>query len=103
MAIDGSDLQQVALERPHVLALNDSSVMRKAIQRILAQDFIVIKAKDGDGAWEIFTSQHAIQVVFADLMMPNRHGFQLLRDIRESVHPRINRLPVIIMTGQFFL
>jgi CheY-like chemotaxis protein len=56
MAIDGSDLQQVALERPHVLMVDDTSVMRKAIQRILAQDFIVIEAKDGGGAWEIITS-----------------------------------------------
>jgi len=99
MATDGSHLQQVALERRHALVVDDTSVMRKAIQRILAQDFIVIEAKHGDGVWEIITSQHPIQMVFVDLMIPNRNGFQLPRDIRESAHPCINRLPVILMTG----
>jgi CheY-like chemotaxis protein len=70
MATDGSHLQQVALERRHALVVDDTSVMRKAIQRILAQDFIVIEAKHGDGVWEIITSQHTIQVVFVDLMYP---------------------------------
>ncbi len=93
------DTQDVALEKPKVLVVDDSQVMRKAIQRILARDFVLIEAEDGNAAWQIICQDHAIQVVFADLMMPNKNGFQLLRDIRESVHARISRLPVIIMTG----
>ncbi|MGH8501935.1 MAG: GGDEF domain-containing response regulator [Gammaproteobacteria bacterium] len=89
----------VALEKPGVLVVDDSQVMRRAIQRILGQDFAVIEAEDGKVAWDILAREHAIQVVFSDLMMPNKNGFELLRDIRESVYARINRLPVIIMTG----
>ncbi len=99
MAGNDLDMHQITLEKPSVLVVDDSQVMRKAIQRILGQDFTVIEAKDGNIAWEIISRDHTIQVVFADLTMPNRNGFQLLRDIRESAHARINRLPVIIMTG----
>jgi len=89
----------VALEKPSVLVVDDSNVMRRAIQRILSQDFTVIEAADDNVAWDILARENGIQVVFSDLMMPNKNGFELLRDIRESAQVRINRLPVIIMTG----
>jgi two-component system, cell cycle response regulator len=93
------DMGPVTLARTGVLVVDDSQVVRKAIQRILAPEFAVSEAKDGASGWDIIARDHDIQVVFSDLMMPNKNGFELLRDIRESVHPRINRLPVIIMTG----
>lgn len=99
MTTDHVEMHQVTLARPGVLVVDDSQVVRKAIQRILARDFTVTEAKDGESGWDIISRDHEIQVVFADLMMPNKNGFELLRDIRESVHARINRLPVIIMTG----
>ncbi len=89
----------VELEKPVVLIVDDSAMMRRALQRILDEEFAIIEAKDGVDAWKIIQREHGIQVVFTDLMMPNKNGFQLLRDIRESVHTRINQLPVIILTG----
>ena len=40
-----------------------------------------------------------IKVVFSDLVMPRMNGFELLRNIRESIHTRISQLPVVIITG----
>ncbi|AOU99119.1 diguanylate cyclase response regulator [Acidihalobacter yilgarnensis] len=89
----------VALQRPRILIVDDSPTMCLAMSRLLAGDFEVVEANDGDAAWDIISSDASIQVVFTDLMMPAMNGFQLLRLIRESVHPRINQLPVIIITG----
>ncbi len=89
----------VELEKPVILVVDDSAMMRRALQRILDEEFTIVEARDGLEAWEIIQREHGVQVVFTDLMMPNKNGFQLLRDIRDSVHTRINQLPVIILTG----
>ncbi|WP_455381002.1 GGDEF domain-containing response regulator [Acidihalobacter prosperus] len=89
----------LALQRPRILVVDDSPTMCLAISRLLAGDFEVVEANDGDTAWDIISTDASIQVVFTDLMMPAMNGFQLLRLIRESVHPRINQLPVILITG----
>ncbi|OBS09240.1 diguanylate cyclase response regulator [Acidihalobacter prosperus] len=89
----------MALQRPRILIVDDSPTMCLAMSRLLAGDFEVVEANDGDAAWDIISSDASIQVVFTDLMMPSLNGFQLLRLIRESVHPRINQLPVVIITG----
>ncbi len=89
----------VELEKPVILVVDDSAMMRRALQRILDEEFSIIEAKDGVEAWDVIQREHGVQVVFTDLMMPNKNGFQLLRDIRDSVHARINQLPVIILTG----
>jgi diguanylate cyclase (GGDEF)-like protein len=91
--------QAVPLEKPVILVVDDSAMMRRAVNRTLCDEFRVIEAKDGNEAWDIIGREHGIQVIFSDLMMPNKNGFQLLRDIRESIHSRINQLPVILLTG----
>ncbi len=93
------DTQNITLPKPRILVVDDSRTMRKAMRRLLCQDFDVVEAEDGEEAWKVITEDHSIQVVFSDLMMPNMNGFQLLRNIRESIHNRINQLPVIIITG----
>ncbi len=93
------DTQTMTLPKPRILVVDDSRTMRKAMRRLLCQDFDVVEAEDGEEAWKLITEDQSIQVVFSDLMMPNMNGFQLLRNIRESIHSRINQLPVIIITG----
>lgn len=96
---DDSGIGDYALERPRLLIVDDSPTMCRAMSRLLTDDFNVVEAGDGEAAWEIISSDTTIQAVFSDLMMPGLNGFQLLRLIRESVHPRIRQLPVVIVTG----
>ncbi|MEN8129054.1 MAG: response regulator, partial [Pseudomonadota bacterium] len=94
-----TNLTEVTPDKPVVLIVDDARTMRASIDRILREDFDTLEAKDGDEAWEIITRQSTLHVVLSDLMMPNKNGFQLLRQIRESDHDQINQLPVIIITG----
>jgi two-component system response regulator CpxR len=48
-----------------------------------------------DGAAVATASLDAIDLVILDLMLPNRSGFDLLRDIR-----RVSQLPVILLTAR---
>ena len=94
-----SNPQHITLEKPSILIVDDSAIMRKSMVKILCEEFNIVEAKDGVEGWENLVRDHSIQVVIADLMMPHKNGFQLLREIRESVHERINQLPVIIITS----
>jgi two-component system, cell cycle response regulator len=91
--------ENYTIERPRILVVEDSPTMRKAIRRLLSNDFQVLEADDGDTGWEQIRDDPSIQVVFTDLIMPRMNGFMLLRQIRESIHERISGLPVIIITG----
>lgn len=103
MAVTEKELRDqddhVAIAKPRVLVVDDSRVMRKSIIRLLSDDFDVVEASDGDIGWETLIEDDGIQVIFADLMMPNTDGFALLRQIRNSEDSRINQLPVIIITS----
>ncbi|MCK4744337.1 MAG: diguanylate cyclase [Sulfuriflexus sp.] len=84
---------------PHLLVVDDSRLMRRAIGKILGKEYRITEAEDGKVAWELLQSSNDIQVVFSDLSMPNLDGFGLLELIRNSEDPSINELPVIIITG----
>ena len=90
---------QIEIHKPRILIVDDSKTMRRAMRRLLVQDFDVLEAEDGKQAWQLISDDQSIQAVFSDLVMPNMNGFELLRRVRESIHSRISQLPVVIITG----
>lgn len=87
-------------QKPKILAVDDSRVMRRAMSKILSKDYDVIEAENGEDAWTILLNDSSIQVIFTDLNMPFLDGFGLLQRIRESDDPRLQETPVIIITGK---
>jgi two-component system, cell cycle response regulator len=83
-----------------VLFVDDSRLMRYAGSRFLHDHCDVVLAEDGRQAWERLNSDHRISLVFTDLMMPVMDGHELIRRIRSSPRPAINRLPVLVVTSQ---
>lgn len=83
-----------------ILAVDDSRVMLVAASKALRDEFEVIKAADGQIAWDLLQQHPEISVVFSDLAMPNMNGYDLLDAIRKSENPQISKLPVVILTGQ---
>lgn len=87
-------------QKPKILAVDDSRVMRRAMSKILSSDYDVIEAENGEDAWTILLNDSSISVVFTDLNMPFLDGFGLLQRIRESDDARLQETPVIIITGK---
>lgn len=83
-----------------ILAVDDSRVMRRAINKILSSQYKVIEAEHGEDAWALLEHHQDIQIVFTDLSMPYLDGYGLLERIRASDEERIASLPVIIITGK---
>ncbi len=87
-------------QKATILAVDDSRVMLVAAAKALKAEFEVLKASDGEEAWEIIQQHPEISVVFSDLSMPNMDGYDLLAAVRGSDNPQIAKLPVVILTGQ---
>jgi two-component system cell cycle response regulator len=85
--------------QPHLLVVDDSRLMRRAIVKILGKEYRLTEASDGEEGWKTLQAHDDIKVIFSDLSMPNLDGYGLLERIRNSNEPRIKNTPVIIITG----
>ena len=84
-----------------VLIVDDSSVMRKILERSLRQASKsaideVIEAGDGGEAVEKLEGA-SVSVIFSDINMPHVNGLEFLRLLKESPH---KDLPVIMVTTE---
>jgi CheY-like chemotaxis protein/signal transduction histidine kinase len=78
-----------------VLIVDDDEAVREILKQTLQmRGFHAIAAADGEQAMDIIT-RDALDVIILDLLMPNRDGLAVLRDLQQvSGAP-----PVIFMTG----
>lgn len=92
-------MSEQPVDKPQILVVDDSKVIRLAARKMLGNDYEIHLAEDGQVAWEMLQEKTNVSVVFTDLSMPNMDGMQLLNNIRGSSDDHIANLPVIIMTG----
>jgi CheY-like chemotaxis protein len=85
----------IDLRRPTVLICDDEPDIRLLYRMVMeANGAGVVDAADGDECLRI-AAEVAPDLVLLDLMMPGRHGTEILRELRR-LHPRI---PVVVMSG----
>lgn len=94
-----SQEHSVAEQKPRILVVDDSRVMRKAISRILEPEFELIETEDGEAGWEALANDPTIEMVISDVEMPRLDGHQLLVRIRACEDARIRAIPAVIITG----
>ena len=99
MVIDASasDNGMNSGEKPAILIVADSRVIRLALKKMLQKEYTLIEAGNGEEAWSLLMNNEAIQMVFSDLAMPELDGFGLLERIRNSELERMNTIPFIAM------
>lgn len=85
--------------KPTILIVDDSRVVRVSMKKILGDLYNVIEAEDGEDGWIKIRSHDDIRCVFTDFSMPELDGFGLLGRIKASSNTRIQSLPVILVTG----
>jgi diguanylate cyclase (GGDEF)-like protein len=83
---------------PLLLLVEDSMTSMAVIARDLREHYALVHARDGEEAWQLLQSERRIELVITDVQMPRVSGQQLLKLIRLSDDPRIQSLPVIVMT-----
>jgi two-component system, cell cycle response regulator len=85
--------------KPHVLVADDSKVIRKAVSKILGNDFELIEAEDGESAWDQLGKDRRIEVLMTDIEMPRLDGYGLICRVRAADHKNLRELPIIVITG----
>jgi diguanylate cyclase (GGDEF)-like protein len=85
--------------KPLVLVADDSKVIRKAVSKILGNDFELVEAEDGEIAWSQLGKEGRIEVLMTDIEMPKLDGYGLICRVRAADHDHLRELPIIVITG----
>ena len=81
--------------RGTILVVDDDSVLRRLLATVLKlRGFSVLVAEDGVQALEVLQHEDHVDLVLADIIMPQMDGWTLLERLREH-HPSV---PVILLT-----
>lgn len=93
----GSDEQVHQVGRPNVLVVEDNRDMRDFIAGILAHDYNVVSASDGEQGLERALEMQP-DLVVTDVMMPRMSGDQLVAALR--ARPELALVPVLLLTAK---
>jgi PAS domain S-box-containing protein len=66
-----------ALEKAHILVVDDEPQILVALEDLLSHDFVVYKSQSAEQALNVMTRRHDIAVVISDQRMPGMPGDQL--------------------------
>lgn len=88
-----------AAEKVRVLVADDSRVIRKAISKILSNEFDLVETGDGEAAWEYLLRDNTVQVLVSDIEMPKLDGYSLICRVRAADLERVRAVPIIVITG----
>ncbi len=82
----------------HILVADDEFINREMLENILCDEYDVLKAEDGEMAYEL-TKQNCntLSLILLDLMMPKLSGLELLAKLKGD--PDIKNIPVIVLTS----
>ncbi|GAB4509716.1 MAG: hypothetical protein Tsb0026_10450 [Sulfuricaulis sp.] len=99
MKAEKTEIAVPVTEKVRVLVADDSRVIRKAISKILSNEFELIESEDGETAWEQLLKDDSIEVLVSDIEMPKLDGYSLICRIRAADIERVRNVPIIVITG----
>ncbi len=79
-----------------ILVIDDSNTDRALMKGIL-EGHEVLEATNGDEGFAMAV-EHSPELVFLDVVMPGRNGFQICRDLRRE--PSMADVPIIMLTSK---
>ena len=68
--------------RVNILIVDDDESIRDTLEAILQRDYDVVKAADGQTGLQLIAN-HEIQIVLLDILLPDIHGLEVLKQIKE--------------------
>ncbi len=82
-----------------ILIVDDSKFNREVLKNILADEYIIVEAENGQEALEIIEAQmKEIIAVLLDIVMPQMDGVTLLKVLTEKKY--IGRFPILVVTSE---
>ena len=88
----------MARDRKQLLIVDDTEIDRIILKSILARDFDIIEASNGNIAFDYITKfQDQIDAILLDIVMPHIDGFDVLRFMQDK---GMNSIPVFLVTAE---
>jgi diguanylate cyclase (GGDEF)-like protein len=82
----------------HILVADDEFINRELLENILGDEYDVLKAEDGEMAYEMIKqNRNTISLILLDLMMPKLSGLELLTCLKQD--SELKGIPVIVLTS----
>ncbi len=99
MDFAGEDRERLAaMRKRQILIVEDEFVNREILKAYLEPEYEVLCAETGEEAREkIRAGFDIISLILLDLNLPDLHGMDILRWVREDTH--FSKIPVIVMTS----
>lgn len=92
-------IQPQSDDKPWVLIVDDSRVVRRTILNTLGPTFNVLEAGDGAAGWRMLRQNSRIEVVISDIQMPEMDGYSLICKVRAVEDPALREIPIIVITS----
>ncbi len=86
-------------QRPWVLVVDDSRVIRRTIMSVLKQMYNVLEAENGAAGWSILRQNSKVELIISDIEMPELDGYGLICKIRAVEDPGLRELPIVVITS----
>src|ERR1700736_1351870 len=83
--------------KPRILLVEDDTLLRGHLARVLSDEYIVDTAGNGKEALEFVMRSPPVLVV-TDIVMPEFDGIELLKALRSTHHTRM--IPVLLISGR---
>ncbi len=81
-----------------ILVADDEFINREILENVLAGEYDVLKAEDGEMAYEMIKkNRNTLSLILLDLIMPKLTGLELLARLGED--PELKGIPVIVLTS----
>lgn len=92
------DKENTVIPNKRMLVIDDMEMNRDIMSKIFQFDFEIIEAENGLIAMDILHKQKtAIDIVILDLVMPEKDGYAVLKEMRED--PVLKNIPVIVVSA----
>lgn len=85
--------------KPWLLVVDDSRVVRKTVLKILGPHFNLLEAEDGQVGWRTLRQDSRIDLVISDIQMPEMDGYSLICKVRAVEDPVLREMPIIVITS----
>lgn len=86
-----------SMQKPTILAVDDSPIIQEMIKRTLANDYNVLLANSAVDALSLIYHQ-SIALLLLDVSMPEVDGLELCRTLRSM--PQFRDLPIMLLTAR---
>lgn len=92
------DIKNTGVPKNTMLIVDDIEMNRQIMSKIFQYDFTIITAKNGKLAMELlYDKNNSIDIVLLDLIMPEKDGYAVLKEMRED--NILRNIPVIVVSA----